>query len=140
MKFMMFMIPHVYQPDTPADERAGEGFAPDADSVERMMKYNEELQKAGALVSLDGLQPIEKGFRVSFKKTSPTVIDGPHIETKEVVGGYWIIDVKSKEEAIEWARRIPADKNDVIEVRPIFDISDFPEDVRKIVEESELSA
>jgi len=127
----MMMIPRVYQPDTPASERAGEGFAPPADAVAKMMKYNEELAKAGALVSLDGLHPIAKGARVSFKGSKPQVTDGPHIEAKEVIGGYWIIQVKSKEEAVQWAQRVPAAQGDVIEIRQIFEMSDFPEDVKK---------
>ena len=131
MKFMMFMIPSVYQPETPEAEKAGEEFAPPAEAIEAMMKYNEELAKAGALISLDGLRPPEDGARVTFKGETPTVTDGPFAEAKEVIGGYWIIDVASKEEAVEWAKRIPAAKGDVIEVRPIFATEDFPEDARK---------
>lgn len=134
MRYMMFMIPRVYQPDTPENEKAGEGFAPPADAVEQMMKYNEELAKARVLVSLDGLHPIAKGARVSFAGGKLSVTDGPHIETKEVVGGYWIINVKSKEEAVEWARRVPAADGDVIEIRQIFEMEDFPEDVRKLAD------
>lgn len=131
MKFMMFMIPKVYQPGTPADEQAGEGFAPRAEDVEAMMKFNEELAKAGALIALDGLHPPANGARVSFKGKTPLVTDGPFAETKEVIGGYWMIDVNSKEEAIEWARKCPAAEGDVIEVRQVFEVEDFPEDVRK---------
>ena len=131
MRFLMMMIPRVYQPDTPAAERAGEGFAPPADAVAKMMKYNEELAKAGALVSLDGLHPVAKGARVSFKGGKATVTDGPFIESKEVIGGFWMINVKSKEEAVEWARRVPAAEGDVIELRQVFEMSDFPEDVKK---------
>ena len=131
MKFMMFMIPKVYQPGTPTDEQAGEGFAPPAEAIETMTKFNEELAKAGALISLDGLHPMKKGARVSFKGEDPTVTDGPFIEAKEVIGGYWMIDVNSKEEAIEWARKCPAEEGDVIEIRPVFEIEDFPEDARK---------
>jgi hypothetical protein len=131
MRFLMMMIPRVYQPDTPAAERAGEGFTPPADAVAKMMKYNEELAKAGALVALDGLHPIAKGARVSFRDGKAKVTDGPFIESKEVIGGYWIIRAKSKEEAVDWARRIPAAKGDVIEIRQVFEMSDFPEDVKK---------
>lgn len=131
MRFMMMMIPRVYQPGIPESEKPGPGFAPPADAVERMMKYNEELAKAGVLLALDGLQPVANGFRVSFADGKPKLTDGPFVETKEVVGGYWLINVKSKEEAIEWAKQIPADRGDVIEVRQIFEMEDFPEDVRK---------
>ena len=127
----MMMIPRVYQPDTPKAERAGEGFAPPADAVAKMMKYNEELAKAGALISLDGLHPVAKGARVSFNGGKAAVTDGPFIESKEVIGGFWMIQVKSKEEAVEWARRVPAVEGDVIELRQVFEMSDFPEDVKK---------
>ncbi len=131
MRFMMFMIPKVYQPDTPPAERAGKGFAPPAEAVAKMMKFNEELAKAGALIALDGLQPGFKGARVKFAGGKTKVTDGPYIEAKEVIGGYWMIEVKSKEEAVEWARKCPAADGDVIEVRQVFEAADFPEDVRK---------
>jgi hypothetical protein len=136
MRFLMMMIPHVYQPDTPAAERAGENFAPRADEVAKMVKYNEELAKAGALLSLDGLHPLAKGARVSFKTGKAKVTDGPFIESKEVIGGFWIIQVKSREEAVDWARRVPAARGDVIEIRQIFEMSDFPDDVKKLAEKS----
>jgi hypothetical protein len=129
MRFMMFMIPQVYQGGR--GKRAEADFTPPADAVEKMMKYNEELAKAGALIALDGLHPIEKGARVSFAKGKVAVTDGPFIESKEVFGGYWMVQFKSKEEAIEWARRIPAQDGDVIEIRQVFEMSDFPEEVQK---------
>lgn len=122
MRFMMIMIPKVYQPDTPVSERAGEGFIPPEDEIAKMTKYNEKLSKVGALLSLDGLDPLSKGARVSFSKGDERVIDGPDIESKEVIGGYWIIDVKSKEEAVEWAKKVPAQDGDVIEIRQIFEM------------------
>lgn len=139
MRFLMMMIPRVYQPDTPASERAGEGFIPPADAVAKMMKYNEQLAKAGALVSLDGLHPQAKGARVGFAGGKAHVTDGPFIESKEVIGGYWIIRVKSKEEALEWTRRVPAAEGDVIEVRQIFEMSDFPQDVQKAADNPTVS-
>ncbi len=131
MKYLMMMIPRVYQPDTPAAERAGEGFVPPADAVAKMMKFNEELAKAGALVALDGLHPLAKGARVSFNGGKAKVTDGPFIEAKEVIGGYWIIQTKSKEEAVDWARRVPAAEGDAIEIRQIFEVGDFPPDVKQ---------
>ena len=125
MRFVMFMIPRVYQPDTPPEQRAGESFTPSADAVAKMMKYNEELAKAGALLSLDGLRPLVKGARVSFSQGKPTVTDGPFIEAKEVLGGYWMVEANSKEELVKWAERCPADPGDVIEIRQIFDAADF---------------
>src|SRR5258707_6266250 len=132
MRFMMFMIPPEYQSSAPANQKADANFAPPKEVVEVMMKYNEDLAKAGVLVSLDGLHPILKGARVTYKNGKTTVTDGPFVEAKEVVGGYWMINVKSKEEAVEWARRCPAVKvqsGAVIEVRPVFEISEMPADV-----------
>ena len=140
MRFMMLMIPRVYQPNAPAGEKAGEGFAPDAEIVAQMTKYNEELAKAGALIALDGLQPSSKGARISFTGGKRIVTDGPFIETKEVVGGYWMIQVNSKEEAIEWARRCPAGDGDVIEVRQVFEMSDFPADVQRAADNPTVRA
>ena len=110
MRFMLLVIPKGY-------EKAAPGTMPDAKIVAAMMKYNESLQHAGVLLSLDGLQPPSMGARVSFVGGTPKVTDGPFIETKEVVGGYWMIQVKSKEEAIAWASRAPMPDGDVIEVR-----------------------
>lgn len=140
MRFMMFMIPKVYQPDTPPAERAVKGFTPSAESVARMMKFNEELAKAGVLISLDGLHPISKGARVAFSGGKQKVTDGPLIEAKEVIGGYWMIDVKSKEEAVVWAMRIPAQDGDVIEIRQVFEMSDFPSDVQKAADNPRVKA
>jgi len=127
MRFMMLMIPGGYAEAAP-DVR------PDAKGVEGMMKYNEELKKAGVLLALDGLHPPSSGARVSFKGGKPAVTDGPFAEVKEVLGGYWIIDVASRDDAIAWARKCPAGENDVIEVRQIQEMSDFPEDVQKAAE------
>jgi hypothetical protein len=118
MRFMMLMIPKGY-------ENAAPGTMPDAKAVEAMMKYNEALQKAGVLLSLDGLHPPSMGSRVSFPKGKPVVTDGPFAEAKEVLGGYWMIQVKSKAEAIEWAKRCPASANEVIEIRQVQEMADF---------------
>lgn len=131
MRFMMLMIPRVYQPGTPPGEKAKEGFAPPAEAIAKMMKFNEKLAKAGALIALDGLHPDARGARVTFKGGKPGVTDGPFTEAKEVIGGYWMIQVKSKEEAVEWARRCPAEDGDVIEVRQVFEMSDFPPEAQK---------
>jgi hypothetical protein len=123
MRFMMLMIPKGY-------ESAAPGTMPEAKAVEAMMKYNEELQKAGVLLALDGLHPPSMGARVSFAGGKPKVTDGPFIETKEVLGGYWMIQVASKAEAIEWAKRCPGSENEVIEIRQVQEMEDFPEDVQ----------
>ncbi|SCB29532.1 YciI family protein [Rhizobium multihospitium] len=127
MRFMMLMIPGGYA-------SAASDSMPGAEAVESMMKYNEALKKAGVLLALDGLHPPSSGARVSFKGGKPAVVDGPFAEVKEVLGGYWVIDVRSRDEAIEWARRCPAGEDDVIEVRRIFELSEFPEDVQKVAE------
>ena len=124
MRFMMLMIPKGY-------EQAEPGTMPDAKAVAAMMKYNEALQKAGVLLALDGLHPPSMGARVSFAGGKPKVQDGPFAEAKEVLGGYWMIQVKSKEEAVEWASRCPASENEVIEIRQVQEFSDFPADVKE---------
>jgi hypothetical protein len=124
MRFMMLMIPKGYEAAVP-------GTVPDVKAVEAMMKYNEELQKAGVLISLDGLHPPSMGVRVSFKNRKPIVTDGPFAEAKEVLGGYWMIKVNSKAEAIEWARRCPGGDNEIIEIRQVQEMEDFPQDVQK---------
>jgi hypothetical protein len=95
------------------------------------MKYNEALKEAGVLITLDGLHPPSMGVRVSFESGKPVVTDGPFTESKEVIGGYWMIDVKSRDEAIAWAKRCPAANNETIEIRQVFEMSDFPSDVQK---------
>jgi len=100
---------------------------PDAAAVAAMMKYNGSLQKAGVLLALDGLHPPSAGARVSFSSGKPKVTDRPFAEAKEVIGGYWMIQVKSKEEAIEWASRCPASDNEVIEVRQVQAAGTLPE-------------
>jgi hypothetical protein len=124
MRFMMLMIPKGY-------ETAAPGAMPDAKAVAAMMKYNESLQKAGVLLALDGLHPLSMGARVSFSGGKPKVTDGPFTEAKEVLGGYWMIQVKSKEEAVEWASRCPASDNEVIEVRQVQEFWEFPADVQE---------
>jgi len=124
MRFMMLMIPKGYANAAPNQ-------MPDAKMVAAMTKYNESLQKAGVLLSLDGLHPASAGARVSFQSGKPRVSDGPFAEAKEVVGGYWMIQAKSKEEALEWAKRCPAGDGDTIEVRQVQEFSEFPADVQK---------
>ncbi|PYX41480.1 MAG: transcription initiation protein [Acidobacteria bacterium] len=124
MRFMMLMIPKGY-------EQAKPGTMPDAKAVAAMMKYNEELQKAGVLLALEGLHPPSMGARVSFAGGKPKVTDGPFAEAKEVVGGYWMIQAKSREEAIEWASRCPASDNEIIEIRQVQEMSDFSSEVQK---------
>jgi hypothetical protein len=124
MRFMMLMIPKGY-------ETAAPGTMPDAKAVEAMMKYNSMLQEAGVLLALDGLHPPSMGARVTFSGGNPTVTNGPFAGANEVLGGYWMIQVSSKEEAIGWASRCPAADNEIIEVRQVQDMADFPADVQQ---------
>ena len=124
MRFMMLMIPKGYEEVQPS-------VMPDAKAVAAMRKYNEALQKAGVLLALDGLHPPSMGARVTFSGGKPKVTDGPFPEAKEVIGGYWMIQVKSKEEAVEWASRCPASDNEVIELRQVQEMSDFPAEVQE---------
>jgi len=128
MRFMMLMIPKGY-------ETAAPGTVPDdVERIAAMMKYNADLQKAGVLLALDGLHPPSMGARVSFPGGKPKVTDGPFAEAKEVLGGYWMIQVKSRDEAIAWAKRCPATENEVIEIRQVQEMSDFPESVQAEIE------
>jgi hypothetical protein len=124
MRFMVLMIP--------GDRKNVEaGVMPDQKLISAMMKYNEDLAKAGVLLALDGLQPSSKGARIRFSGGKRTVTDGPFTEAREVIGGYWLWQVKSKEEAIEWASRCPAAEGDTLEVRQVYEMSDFGPEVER---------
>jgi hypothetical protein len=126
MRFMMLMIPGDYanaKPDT----------MPDAKAVESMMAYNRALKDAGVLLALDGLHPASTGARVTYAGGKAKVTDGPFSEAKEVLGGYWVIDVASKADAVEWARKIPGGDKDIVEVRQIQEFTDFPADVQAAI-------
>jgi hypothetical protein len=122
MRFMMIVK---------ANKQSEAGVLPSETALAAMGKYNEELQKAGVLLDLSGLKPTSKGARVKFAGGKVTVVDGPFTEAKELVAGYWIIQVKSKEEAVEWAKRIPfettspAGEGTEVEVRPFYELEDF---------------
>jgi hypothetical protein len=123
MRFMMLMIPKGY-------ESAAPGTVPDPKAVEAMMKYNKSLQEAGVLLSLEGLHPPAMGARVTFSDGKPAVTKGPFRDVEETLGGFWMIQVNSMEEAIAWAKRCPASENEIIEIRQVQEFSDFPDDVR----------
>lgn len=126
MRFMMLMIPKGY-------ETAAPGTLPDPEAVKKMMAYNEELQRAGIVRAMEGLHPPSMGARVSFAGGSPVVTDGPYIEAKEVLGGFWIIEVGSKREAIDWASRCPAGDNEVIELRQVQEFEDFTPEIQAAI-------
>jgi hypothetical protein len=124
MRFMMLMIPGGY-------ETAAPGTMPeDMAALDAMMAYNKSLADAGVLRTAEGLHPPSMGARVSFKARKPTVTDGPFAEAKEVLGGFWIIEVSSRAEAIAWASKCPAGDNEVIEVRQIQEAEDWPQDMQ----------
>jgi hypothetical protein len=125
MRFMMLLIPKGY-------ETAKPGTMPEAKGVAAMMKYNESLQQAGVLLAVDGLHPPSMGARITFDQGKPYVIDGPFSEAKEVLGGYWMIQVRSKQEAIQWASRCPASENETIELRQVQELADFPAEIQEI--------
>ncbi|MGH8460914.1 MAG: YciI family protein [Stenotrophobium sp.] len=124
MRFMMLVIPKDYAHAKP-------GAMPDAKVVEAMSKYNDALMKAGVLLSLNGLHPLSTGARVSFAGGKPSVTDGPFVETKEVIGGYWMINVSSREAAIAWAKQAPMPDGEIIEIRQIQEFEDFTPEVQK---------
>ena len=124
MRFMMLMIPLGY-------ETAAPDIQLDPERVRAMMKYNEDLKDAGVLITLDGLHPPSMGARVSFATGRPVVTDGPFAEAKEVLGGYWMIDVASRDEAIAWARKCPASENEIIEIRQVQEMTDFSAEVQQ---------
>jgi hypothetical protein len=124
MRFMMLMIPRGY-------EAASPGTMPPVEVVAAMMKYNEALKEAGVLITLDGLHPPSMGALVSFPGGQPIVTDGPFTEAKEVIGGYWMIEVESLAEAIVWAKKCPAFNNETIEIRRVQEMGDFPPDIQE---------
>ena len=132
MRFMMLLK---------ADRVTETGKLPTKQELETMGKYNEELIKAGVLLDGVGLQPSSKGARVTFSGNTPQVTDGPFAETKELIAGYWMIQVKSKAEAIEWAKRapfhmLPQDGREAqIELRQVFELEDFPEVPPEVVDQ-----
>ena len=121
MQFMMLMIPNVYR----GNEKLESGFVPDPQKLEEMSRFNEEFGKAVTILSLNGLHPLNTGVRVAYGKGKPIVTDGPFVEAKEVLGGYWLVEASSKEELVKWALRCPAEEGDVIEIRQVFDVADF---------------
>ena len=123
MRFMMIVIPRGY-------DTAPKDAMPSPEMVGVMDRYNAELMKAGVVLSMEGLHPPSTGVRVTFKNGKPVLRDGPFAEAKEVVGGFWLIDVKSKAEAIEWAKRIPGNEDMTVEVRQVQEWDDFTPEVR----------
>jgi hypothetical protein len=121
---MMLMIPLGYETASPDVQL-------DPERVAAMMRYNEELKNAGILITLDGLHPPSMGARVSFATGEPVVTDGPFTEAKEVLGGYWMIDVASRAEAIAWAKKCPASTSEIIEIRQVQEMSDFSPEVQE---------
>ena len=131
MRFMVFMIPDVYQPKS--GKKVDPHHVPDVAMMKKMMKFNKELEDVGAIIALDGLQPLTNGARLVFSGGKAQVIDGSFVEAKEVIGGYWLLQAKSKEQVVEWMKRCPAQNGDTLEIRQMFEVSDFPEEVQTAI-------
>ena len=110
-----------------ASKESEAGILPDTELFAKMGKYNEQLVKAGIMLAADGLQPTSKGKRVKFSGENRTVIDGPFAETKELIAGYWLWQVRSVEEAVEWLKRAPFDGGTEVEIRPVYEVADLGE-------------
>lgn len=124
MRYLLFMIPNI------SDEEWAQG--PAVEAVQAMTAFNEQLSRAGVLLAVDGLHPTSEGARVTAAPDGGRVVtDGPFAEAKEVVGGYWVIQAASREEAVEWARRIPLEGDAVVEVRRVYDLEDHSPDVQQ---------
>ena len=123
MKFIIFVK---------SNKEIEKGGLPDKEMFIEMEKYNKKLQDAGVLISLDGLHPSSKGARILFSENKPIVVDGPFPNPEELVAGYWIIKVASKEDAINWAKQIPF-QGGVVDIRQIQEISDFPQEIQEAV-------
>ena len=120
MRFMMLVK---------ASAESEAGVMPSKELIAAMTTYNEEMAKAGVMLASEGLQPSSRGVRITFKGGKRLVTDGPFAETKELLAGFWMIQVKSRAEAIEWASRIPFSEGEVVEIRPAFETEDFPAEV-----------
>jgi hypothetical protein len=121
----------------PASEESEAGVMPSEEMLAAMGKYNEEMVKAGVMLAGEGLQPTSKGARVKFDGKEPTVTDGPFTEAKELIAGYWLIQAKSKDEALEWVKRAPFDGGVELEVRQVFETEDFGDELTPELREQE---
>ena len=129
MRFMLLMHPNISAEDYAA--------GPDLEAVKAMTAFNEDLVRSGVLLAGDGLHPAEEGATVSRRGGEIVVTDGPFSEAKELIGGYWIIDVKDRAEAIEWARRVPLGDGPAVEVRQIWEVTDMSEEIQEAAQLSE---
>lgn len=120
-----------------ANKESEAGVLPDTEILTKMGKYNEQLVKAGVMLAADGLQASSKGKRIKFSGEKRTVIDGPFSETKELIAGYWIWQVRSMDEAVEWLKRAPFDGGTEVEIRPVFEASDFGENLTPELKQQE---
>ena len=131
MRFMMLVK---------ANAESEAGVMPSKELITAMTTYNEEMARAGVMLAGEGLQPSSKGVRIEFKGSKRIVTDGPFAETKELLAGFWIIQVKSRAEALEWASRIPFTEGEVVELRQVFETEDFPADVMPAEEKAREQA
>ena len=131
MRFMMLVK---------ASAESEAGVMPSKELIAAMGRFNEEMAQAGVMLAGEGLQPSSKGVRIAFKGGKRMVTDGPFAETKELLAGFWIIQVKSRAEALEWASRIPFTEGEVVEIRQVFETEDFPADVMPAEEKAREQA
>jgi hypothetical protein len=120
-----------------ANKNSEAGKMPTEEMLTKMGKFNEELAKAGVMLAGEGLHPTSKGARVKFSNGKATVTDGPFAETKELIAGFWLWQVKSKEEAIEWLKRAPFDNDEEVEIRQVFEAADFGDEFTPELREQE---
>jgi hypothetical protein len=120
MRFMVLMIPGIYQKG-----KVDPNFVPPAEAVEKMGKFNDDLMKAGVMLSAEGLHPLHAGARITYAGGQVKVTDGPFVDAKEVLGGFWMLKANSKEDILNWMKKCPAEPGDVIEIRQIFEEADF---------------
>ena len=130
MRFLVFMIPKVYQPKN--GQKTDANFTPDPKMMEEMERFNDELREVGALLSVDGLQPLTAGARLAFSEGEASVTDGPLIDAQEIIGGYWMLEAKTKQRVIDWMKHCPAQDGDVIEIRQVAEMLDFPVGVQPV--------
>jgi hypothetical protein len=120
-----------------ANQQSEAGVLPDTELLTKMGKYNEQLVKAGVMLAGEGLQPTSKSKRVKFSGQKRTVVDGPFTETKELIAGYWVWQVRSMDEAVEWLKRAPFDGGEEVEIRPVYEAADFGENFTPELQEQE---
>lgn len=131
MRFLVFILPAIYQPV--AGKLIEPNGSPTVQMIEKMGRFNDELKAAGAVLALDGLQPLTKGARLAFSENDVQVTEGSQIDAKEVIGGYWLLQADARRQVIDWMKRCPVQPGDLIEIRQVAETSDFPPEVQAVI-------